>query len=1108
MKNNYFHMSQNNPILEILQIDDEINFDANHVAMNYLKMNLFSPNCFANTNIKANPSIYNKNYPLEEMQKLQEFSLKYFNSIAKFEDAIDVLVPMIINYAKSDFGLFLSTVLNQHILENAEILRDRKENFEKYKKILLNLFHSMPNESFKLIDQICASITAIIILGLNGNWAVGFEQLINSSTENKNMNCENALLATLIISNVGDIIAKLKLNLSLDNIESITYYLQENSKIIKEFAELLANKAFIGSNEKYVNKPIFKAFIRMLQSFKLFNINVSKLNGIIELLLKSILLADISQELIIQICDVFANIFSAENNYNIIFDSKNAYNFNYFTEFLNNIMEIADFDNIKKCIEFINDAIDNFAKKDINKIKENKKDIQILFALCNIFSIICKNFTYIFFLPEFDNIIEKIFSYFINLPIYPVNQLLFNTLNNLSSYFYYGYCFNNYSQKENLLNNKMQTFKNFLYDIHNSVFENMRLSSINEYHNINLHAFAFNNNIKLEKNIIEYLKKSYYDDNKANYIIEANEFYENLYQIIFSLYGIKDFINSLCEFLKNCINKKDFIEIDVFFIVFNKIAKNLQIDYPQILLNLFDYILIENNYLFSDIRFVFHFILLVKESRLDFSNNTKYFGLIIKNLLIQNYENEKMDLIIITFIFQLIKIAYEIRKNNNHAIENSEEDKKSLMAVFNELSQYLLANIEKRQNNTFLIKLIDSVFISAYFNIYSNYLQFNVVYNIADKLFDEANQILNIAYKSNNKNELIMKYIYILFAIVKNLANENYLLLAEFYNKVYANESNANISHFESISNNIIIIVNNFSETAANYDINILNSILSLCNIMICPLKEQTLSFYNLFSEIIDHIQKINPINNKDISLRIALFKNILCYCKSSSLFNDINSKCFDIINFLNSKLEKEKNADQQVLISKNICQFILLFEPYKSQNFELICLQNSKNNSIFSDSFNALLKTYENNNDEDYNYIFANMIKSLCENFYIFNGFINAYISRITKAIFNNLNYFKSSSNKCMSLYFMIFQIFNLKSNEKFQYALEDIFNSDYLIIYSICNYLESENYTAHNNLAIKIENEEFLQELGELLFANNAKKRDFVDKYCKIVINMNMKK
>ncbi len=123
---------------------------------------------------------------------------------------------------------------------------------------------------------------------------------------------------------------------------------------------------------------------------------------------------------------------------------------------------------------------------------------------------------------------------------------------------------------------------------------------------------------------------------------------------------------------------------------------------------------------------------------------------------------------------------------------------------------------------------------------------------------------------------------------------------------MYTNESNANISYFESISNNIIILVNNFSETFSNYDINILNSILSLCNIMICPLKEQTVSFY-IFSEIIDHIQNLNPINNKDISLRIALFKNILCYCKSSSLFNDINSKCFYIINFLNSKLEKKK---------------------------------------------------------------------------------------------------------------------------------------------------------------------------------------------------------
>lgn len=49
----------------ISAIDDELIYDTNHILMNYLKMNNFSPNCFSETNIQISKSILDSSISAE-----------------------------------------------------------------------------------------------------------------------------------------------------------------------------------------------------------------------------------------------------------------------------------------------------------------------------------------------------------------------------------------------------------------------------------------------------------------------------------------------------------------------------------------------------------------------------------------------------------------------------------------------------------------------------------------------------------------------------------------------------------------------------------------------------------------------------------------------------------------------------------------------------------------------------------------------------------------------------------------------------------------------------------------------------------------------------------
>ena len=337
--------------------------------------------------------------------------------------------------------------------------------------------------------------------------------------------------------------------------------------------------------------------------------------------------------------------------------------------------------------------------------------------------------------------------------------MLLNSLKQIMQYVHFGYNFDNF--QGNNKTEKKNNFKIFLYNIHNSVFNNMKLTSLDEYNNIKFKENTGKNVPRWDKYISETLKEGIMDDEKITYINNANEFYENLYEIINDLYGIKDFFDKLCQYLMSSIenNKYDLLTIDCIFMVFNKISILLMNTLPEGIFQIIDFILVGNNgsnsKLLNHERFTLQFILFLYDIITPISKNKKYVYLLTEKFLEQNYSKDKMNLAYINFLYKVIVTSYQTCKNNLNENDKgiSDEDKNYLSNLFNILSQKLLGNIAQMSDN-YLLKLIDSLFSSCFFNIYLGFFSNDVIFNIAEKFFKDANQIYNLTkIKSNISNK-------------------------------------------------------------------------------------------------------------------------------------------------------------------------------------------------------------------------------------------------------------------------------------------------------------------------------------------------------------------
>ena len=177
--------------------------------------------------------------------------------------------------------------------------------------------------------------------------------------------------------------------------------------------------------------------------------------------------------------------------------------------------------------------------------------------------------------------------------------------------------------------------------------------------------------------------------------------------------------------------------------------------------------------------------------RIIISKNNKYINKIITKLIQQNYREEEMNLIIINYIYKLMSTAFQVYKLDNNTRLYYEEDKVNLLNIFNLLSDYLIKSLSIKSYD-YLMRIIDALFSSCFYNIHLGLIKNDDVFNIWEKIFNYSNALFNTnsAGNYNNKKEIYIKYLYILYWVIKNIHLENCELLYELYSKINIDNNN------------------------------------------------------------------------------------------------------------------------------------------------------------------------------------------------------------------------------------------------------------------------------------------------------------------------------
>ena len=1086
--------------LNLEKFDDEQIFDSEHIIMNYLKMNFFNLECLKNTNIQISQNILSYSSNQNDVQNFQKFAQNYFNKLTQSPQALDLLSPFIVSFPNSDLALFLIILLKQNFMELSQNLNNVSELFEKYKNGILSIYHSVLSQEKhpKILENICSCITVLIIIGFQGQWSSGIDQLI-AAAKQKESNYGNNLIAALILANIENIYNSLDKKIDSKSSKFILSLIDSYSSVINSYINYLLSSNFAGDKTNFVNGELFKAFISILQSAKLFKINIIKIPGFLDFLINCISYININQDFIVQICEVFDIAF----NYN-----ENGLKYNYeknpktsdFIQFMNEIIKNQNFLEIVNCIKLIQNMTKFYDNKYTNKIPNETKDIQILFAAGNIFNSLLENFGYIFFIPNLDEIIQDIYKYFINIKIYKISKIFSSSLNDVYSLSQsLNYKFENYS--EEIRQEKKNKFVSFLYEIQNSFLENMfltnnEINSLKINNDININQLISNAHI-LDKYINTLLKKSIENDDKIEYIVNCDEFYNEIYDIISSFVNGKNYCDKLCTYLLSSTENKNFIIIDGLMNIFNYLSFKILNDYPDILFNMIEFIFNKKDFLFTNDRFILQFIKLLFKESIQISKNKKCLNLIINNLIELGTKSDKLNQIIIIIINKLVLTSYQSYKLNCDEIDinqNINTDKEIIGNIFNILSNYLMKEIIKL-DHIFLYKLIDAFYNSLFYTVVLNINNINSIIEVSEKLIKEAN---NILYSNNNNSiENLLKYIFIIWCIIKNIGKEKKDILFNLLNK---SEQNKQETHIINIQNNILKIIE--SNKNNNFNNNVTDSVTMLNNSLISILMDKAIIYFDYFNKIISLIISMNQKYPKIFSLTLNLYNQIMTYNINTNKYNDITKIGFDILNSINSIYNNIKNENDFIYLANKQSEFIILYMQ-KSAYF----INNLNNNDIFVKALENIMNIFDKSNHKEFSINFINLIKLLMD-FSLKNNEKNLqnllkykFIDNIIFIIINHIQYFDVTYQKCLQ---NSFNILLSCIDSIFEENLCSVFNQIYKdtqLIEKIINYLKCvKSVSKVNDKKIK----EFMTDFNELYHATDKKKYGFIGKYEEEINNM----
>ena len=1079
----------------IESIDNELIFDTKHIIMNYLKMNNFNPDCLKDINIQISNNIYSNKNNSEFISSSNKFASKYFLELSSKDNIIDLFAPLISNYPNSELGLFLAVLLQKHVIDISHSLNSSDDLFKKYQKDILSIYNNVlpQKKKQKLLENICASITVLIIIGFQGQWANGIDQLISAAKimEGKT---ENNLIAELILSNIDHIFTQLEKKLDKKSSDFILSLIDSYSYVVKDYICFLIQNSFSGDKQNFVNGDLFKAFIGVIRCFKYFKINIIQIHGFLDFLINCISYIDDNQAFITEICDLFDDIFKSPDKV-LKYDYDNNFKLAEFNKFLIDIQKNKDFQEISKCIKLIHNVKNYYSTKEINEIKNNPKDMQILFASCNIFNSICENYGYIFILPEIDDIVQDIHFYFINLPIFKISQILLSSLNDFVYLSQNNYKFENYDDNNNIRENKKNKLNEFLYTVQNSVLQNMKLEK--EELNINTNNKSdrvMENWLHLDPYMSDLLKSNINDDEKSNFIENSKAFYEDIYNIISNLFDINDYCDKLCKYLLSSTEASDYITIDCLMNIFNQLYMEIITEKPDIIINMIDFIIKKKDILFKSNRFVLQFFKLIYNVSIQISKNVTLLNSILETLINNNIIKElkcevlnDINIILINRLCLYSYQNYKLSEEDNPLSVNN----KDLNNIFNLLSKFLLDNLQTL-NHFYLSKLVDAFYSSLFYNIKLNAINQDSIYSATEKLLTEVNQLYN---QSNITINNLLKYIYLLWVIIKNIGSENKDALFNLLNKAdpFYKESQ---SYLTMIQNTIINIIN--SSNNGNFNENIMDAIIILNTTLIAILKEKVSQHFDYFNKIISLIVSINQKYIRIYSLTYSLYSQIFCFNSGSEVFNNISKIGFDILNSMNSIYANLKDDNEKVLLASNQTEFMLL---YFQKSTDFINNLNLKM-EIFIQSLNNIINLFDKSNQRNFAINFTSLIKLIVDlslkNNMIGNVLSENFVEKITKIIINNIQYFEKFNFICIQNCYNIFSnLVGTPMEEKFCAGLNDIYNDKELIsiILKFINYLKNNKDMRKNEMDKKIR--EFFKDLSELCYAMYQKRNEFIKKY-----------
>ena len=1085
------------------KIDDEIIFDQEHIIMNYFRLYNNNPESLKNTNIQISQNIFSS-FSNINVNNSQKFASDFFDKLSLSPLALELVSPIISSFPNSDLGLFLTVFLKKNFIELSENLNNSSELFQKYKNWILSIFHSISSQQKhpKILENICASITVLILIGFQGQWTSGIDQLIYAAKQG-DINSDNNLIATLILANIENIYNLLEEKLTKKSSKFILSFIDSYSQVINDYINYSLIKINSLDKTNIVNGDVFKGFISILQSTKLFKINIIQIHGLLDYLINCIsYIKSNNNDLVVQILEIFDVTFKSKEN-NLKYDYEKNYQIKNFILYINNITKNENFLEIMNCIKLIQNMTKFYDSKKLNEILNNEKDIQILFAAGNIFNSILENFGYIFFIQDIDDIIQEIFNYFINLKIYKITRNFFSTLFDLCSFSQsVNYKFENYP--EEIRKDKKEKFLNFLYSIQNTFLQNMSLSSdeINLFNIDNdiIIKELMSNSHQLDKYINVLLKKHINNDDKIEFIENCDELYNDIYDIISSLFNGKDYCDKLCQYLMSSIENKNFPIIDCIMNIFNFLSFKISREYPDIIFQLIEFIFNKKDILFQNQRFIFQFIKLLLKNYIHISSNQQIVKLILDNLITFGSKSEKLNYVIILLIHKLILSSYQVYKLNHttdgdNLCQNINQEKDILYNIFNIISNYLMEELLKL-DHTFLYKLIDAFYNSLFYIVSLNINNISLITSVSEKLINEANQIL---YLNNNDDENILKYLFIIMSIIKNIGKENRDTLFSLLNKIELNNDNKQETYFMNIQNNILRIID-LNHKNNNFNKKVIDGIIILNNSFITFFKEKAIEHFDYYNRIISLIISINQSFPKIYSLTLNLYNQILSYNINTDKYFDICKIGFDVLNSINL-IYVNKNEEETIYLANKQIEFITLYIQ-KSSYF----INNINNNEIFNNTFNNILIIFDKSNHKDFSINFINLIKILIDisdNNNIFQNILKEkFIEKILRIIIDHIKYFNESYKNCIKNCFYIFShCINSQFGEKLALVINDSFNEKQIteIVTEYLKLSKINNSLINNDKKIK----EFINDLNGLFNGSNRIKYEFIEKYSSEINN-----